>query len=141
MKCLVCDNDIRIDTLQQLFVLAPLLLCGRCMPYLIPKSNDVLFENNEWLSLVIEKLNRGDIILTQLFKTQLQIALQKRKKLISNIKIVEYSNTLLYPWLEILVNDALTEIKTQNHATKSTKTLTISVNFKENIPNQIAIII
>jgi hypothetical protein len=138
MKCLVCDNTIRIDTLKQLFAPSPLLLCGRCEQNLIPKQGDVLFEDNEWIRQVIEKLNQGDVILINLFKNNLKAMLQKKKGMISNITIIEHADELPYPWLEILVNEVLDASSGQFNT--STERLVVSVVAHENIPNQISII-
>ena len=138
MKCLVCDNTIRIDTLKQLLAPSPLLLCGRCEQSLIPKQGDILFEDNEWIRHIIKKLNQGDIILINLFKNNLKAALQKKKDTISNINIVEYSDELPYPWLEILVNEVLNILSSKRRT--STELLVISVVAQENTPNQISII-
>jgi hypothetical protein len=138
MKCLVCDNTIRIDTLKQLFAPSPLQLCVRCEQRLIPKEGEILFENNEWIRHIIEKLNQGDIILINLFKNTLKAALHKKKATISNITIIEYSQEIPYPWLEILVNEALT-ISSDNRNI-SAELLVISVVAQEHTPNQISII-
>jgi len=111
MKCLVCDNDIRVDTLNQLFSLQPLKLCGRCSPNLRPKSKEVLFEDNEWIRAVIDKLNQGDIALVQLFENSLRKALIRKKIVDSKLKIIESRDDLPYPWLEILVNRVLNDSK------------------------------
>jgi len=138
MKCIVCDHRIQIDTLRQLFALSPLLLCRHCEQHLIPKQGNILFEDNEWIRQIIESLNQGDIVLVNLFKNHLKAALQKRKISISNVKIIEHSDQLPYPWLEILVNDILSD--TSRKRGGSTERLVISVVTQKNVINQISII-
>jgi len=138
MKCLVCDHPIRINTLKQLFATSPLLLCGSCEQHLVPKLGDALFQDNEWIRQVIEKLNQGDMILIHLFKNKLKAMLQKKKGTASNITIIEYSDELPYPWLEILVNETLGSSSRQRIT--STEQLVVSVVTQENIPHQISII-
>jgi len=142
MKCLVCDNNIRIDTLRQLCTLQPLLLCSLCAHYLIPKSVDVLYNDNEWIRSVIDKLNKGDIALTQLFKSDLQKALLKKKAIHSNIKIIEAKKELPYPWLKILVADMRLDSKDsqEHHLSPSTESIVITVEKQKNARNQIAIV-
>lgn len=137
MKCLVCDHTIRIDTLKQLFATSSLLLCSRCEQNLIPKQGNILFESNEWLEQVIERLNQGDLILINLFKNRLKSELQKQKSSISNITIVEHADNLPYPWLEILVDEVLGA--SGSRRSTSTEGLVVSVIAHENIPNQISI--
>jgi len=139
MKCIVCDNNIRIDTLKQLFNLKPLLLCSRCSPNLILKSAEILYTDNDWIQLVIDRLDKGDIVLTKLFETALQKALLKRKIATNAIKVVQEANNLPYPWLEILVNNIVTNSRfssTENVA----ETLFITVKAQEKIHNQLAIV-
>jgi hypothetical protein len=120
MKCIVCDNNIRIDTLKQLFALNSLLLCSCCSQNLIPKSEDVLYDDNEWIRIVIGKLNQGDIALTSLFKNRLQKSLAKKRTMNSKIKIIEAEKDpqakgfLPYPWLEILIECIELEMKWGN---------------------------
>jgi len=142
MKCIVCDNDIRIDTLKQLFAFNPLLLCSRCSQNLILKSVDVLYDNNEWIRFVIERLNQGDIVLIELFKKDLQKALSNKRAIHSKIKIFEAREDLPYPWLEILVDNIMKDMKVskQDHLNTSTESVVITVEKKKNIDNQIAIV-
>lgn len=107
MRCIRCDNEIRINTLKQLFAWQPLLLCGHCSPNLVSKSTDFLFEDNEWMRSVIDKLNQGDLILIQLFKNELKKALAKHSTEHLKIEIIESKKDLPYPWLEILVNSVM----------------------------------
>ena len=139
MTCLVCDNAIRINTLQQLFALQPLLLCSICSQHLISKSDDVLYEDNEWIRSVIHRLNLGDLALVQLFKKNLQKALLKTGATPTSIKIIEGSENLPYPWLEILVDDIMASSKCKN-LTPSKTTLVIAVEKQKNIKYQILLI-
>jgi len=138
MKCLVCDNEIRINTLKQLFSPAPLLVCGRCEQQLIPKQGDVLFEDNDWLRAVIDQLNQGDVALIDLFKNHLKRTLRKRKAAMSTIKIVEYSDELPYPWLKILVDKALVPSSRQHDP--AAESLVVGVVSQKNVSNQLSIL-
>ena len=139
MKCLVCDNMIRLNTLQQLFALQPLLLCSSCSCHLVPKSANVLYEDNEWIRSVIDKLNRGDLVLVQLFKKDLQKALLKKRAVHSNIQIVEARGGLTYPWLEILVESIKLELK-GDRLDLPAEPLVITVDREKDIDNQIVIV-
>jgi len=141
MKCVVCDNEIRIDTLKQLFSLDPLLLCNRCAQYLIPKSADVLYDDNEWIRSVIDRLNQGDIVLIKLFKNQLQKALLKKGAINSKIKIIEAKQDLPYPWLEILIDSIMTDLKRDiNNTTPSAELIVVAVEKQKNADRQIVIV-
>jgi len=139
MKCIVCDNDIRIDSLKQLFALQPLLLCSRCSQSLTPKSANVLYDDNEWIRAVIDKLNQGDIVLIELFKNNLQNALSKKGATRSKIKIIEAKQDLPYPWLEILIDSIRLDSKGGKLAT-SAESIVVTVEKQENTNQQIAII-
>jgi|GEM_PF-1460631 len=138
MKCIVCDNDIRIDTLKQLFALQPLLLCSRCAHYLIPKSVDVLYEDNDWIRSVVDKLNQGDIALIELFKTPLQKALIKKAAVNFKVKVIKAKDDLPYPWLEILVNSVMKKSRMEA-LMPSTETLVIAVEKQEDVEVQVSI--
>ena len=146
MKCLVCDNNIKIDSLKKLFALQPLLLCSRCSQNLIPKSADVLYEDNEWMRFVIDKLNQGDIVLIEIFKNRLQRALSKKGAINSKLKIIESKqdlpgskNYLPYPWLEILIDSIRSDSKGGCPAT-SVETFVVAVEKEKNTDHQVAII-
>ena len=112
MKCLVCDNPIRIDTLKQLFSPDPPLLCSRCQAQLIKKSNRILYEANDWIKDVIERLNRGDVVLARMFSRDLKKLIQKAGGASACIKVVETKDDLPYPWLDILVREVIPKEKT-----------------------------
>lgn len=135
MKCLVCDQTIQIDTLKLLFKTSPLLLCRCCQQNLVPKQGNILFEHNLWLNQVIERLNQGDVILINLFKKRLKAQLQKQKS--SALTIVEHADNLPYPWLKILVDEALAAFCRPRGT--STQQLVVRVVALEFIPNEIAI--
>ena len=139
MKCLVCDNDIRIDSLKQLFAFQPLLLCSRCSQNLIPKSADILYADNEWMRTVIDKLNRGDIALIQLFKNDLKKALSKKRAVNSKLKIIEAKQDLPYPWLEILLN-SIGFIPLANNQNTQAESIVVAVEKQTNTSTQIAIV-
>jgi len=135
MKCIVCNNDIRIDSLKQLFALQPILLCNNCSKNLIPKSIEVLYEDNEWIRTVIDKLNRGDIVLTKILKNRLQKTLLKKRATKSKIKIIEADENLPYPWLEILLDSI--ELNSKEEDSES---IIVTVYKQKNANHQVAII-
>ena len=107
MNCLVCHEVIRISRLQELFSWKEPLLCISCQNQLIPRSSQVLYEQNPWLNEVIKKLNQGDICLNQIFFRSLSHSIKKHVNVIGEIVVVESSDSSSapYPWLEILVTD------------------------------------
>ena len=139
MKCIVCGNNIKIDSLKQLFALRPLLLCSRCSQNLIPKSSDVLYKDNEWIRSIIDKLNQGDIALIDIFKKDLQRALSKKVAIKFKVIIVEAKQDLPYPWLEILVDRIELNSKRECLA-KSTEAIVVAVVKQKNVVHQVAII-
>jgi len=139
MKCIVCDNDIRIDSLKLLFALRPPLLCSRCSQNLIPKSANVLYEDNEWIRSIIDKLNQGDILLIELFKNSLRKTLLKKGAINSKIKIIEAKQDLPYPWLEILIDSLELDSKKRNLNT-SMKSIVVAVEKQKNVDYQIVIL-
>ena len=144
MNCIVCDNDIRIDSLKKLFALKPALLCSSCSQYLIPKSLDILYEDNEWIRSVIDKLNQGDIALIELFKNRLQRALSKKGAIHTKVKIIETKQDFPatnspYPWLEILLDSIMFDSKRGNLVT-SAEFIVVTVEKEKNTTHQIAII-
>ena len=104
MKCLVCHQLIIINRFQELLALESPLLCVSCQSQLIPKKGGVLFEENKWLKSVIERLNKGDIILTKLFINSFYSEIKRRLKYQNEIKILDYSSNIPYPWMAILLN-------------------------------------
>jgi len=136
MKCLVCDNQIRIDTLKQLFNLDPPLLCSRCRTQLVKKSSRVLYEENDWVLDVIERLNRGVVALTRIFSRDLKVAIQKAGRVTAQIKVIETKENLPYPWLGILVREVASKERTQSDGPP----LTICVHNKNDDINCLAIV-
>ena len=65
MKCLVCHQLIVINRFKEVLSIQSPLLCVSCQNQMIRKKGGLLFEENEWLKSVIERLNKGDIILTK----------------------------------------------------------------------------
>lgn len=131
MRCIVCDNDVRIETLKQLFSLQPLLLCHECSKHLIPNSIDVLYRDNDWVRSIIERLNRGDLALIAIFKPLLQKVLSKKGAHNFNIRVIETSKNIPYPWLEILVNDSVSKAPKKN-LVSSAEALIITVEKEKN---------
>jgi len=103
---------------------------------LIPKSTDVLFEDNEWIRTVVDKLNQGDLALVELFKKHLKKALIQKEALNSDIKIIEMKQDSPYPWLEILVESILKE-RQKNSSSSLANEFVITVEKKENVNAQI----
>jgi len=139
MKCIVCDNGIRIDSLKQLFALRPPLFCHRCAQNLIPKSADILYEDNEWIRAVIDRLNQGDIVLTRLFENSLQKVLTKKGVINSKIKIIEAKEDLPYPWLEILLDSIGFDSK-EGALDGTGDFIVVAVCKQDNVSHQVAII-
>lgn len=103
MNCLVCENQIRIETLKQLLRPVPSFICSRCELHLIRKSDEVLYVSNDWLLAVIDRLNRGDVTLIQLFEADLR-KLIKKKGYSSCHVVVQYGkDKSVFPWIELLV--------------------------------------
>ena len=139
MKCLVCNNNIRISTLKQLYSFGPLFLCTHCSQNLVPKSADVLYHDNEWMRTVINKLNQGDLALIQIFKKDLHKTLLKKKITPPNIKIIEAKKDLPYPWLEILVDSIRLDLKNRQ-LTSEEEPFVVAVEKQKNVSNQVSFI-
>lgn len=117
MKCLVCHQLIIINRFQELLSLESPLLCVSCQSQLIRKKGEVLFQENEWLKSVIERLNKGDIILTRIFINSFYSEIKRRLKYQNPIKILDYSSNSPYPWMVILldqVNQKLTPVERES---------------------------
>ena len=104
MKCLVCNQHIVINRFKELLTLEYPLLCVPCQTHLIRKKGGALFEENEWLKSVIERLNKGDIILTELFINSFYFEIKRRLKYQHQICILNYSSNSPYPWMVILLD-------------------------------------
>lgn len=104
MKCLVCHQLIVINRFQELLSLESPLLCVTCQTQFIRKKEGDLFEENEWLKSVIERLNKGDIILIELFINPLYYEIKRRLKHQSQISIFNHTVNSPYPWMIILLN-------------------------------------
>jgi len=139
MSCLACGNAIRIDTLKQLLSTKPLVLCSRCEPNLMKNPLEAIYKKNDWTLQIIERLDRGDMVLSDIFREDLKKALIKKGATKSNIKIIEPNKGSPYPWLEILVDDILAGF-TVNKAPLQDGFLYIAVEKQENKDNQIALL-
>ena len=140
MKCLVCDNEIRIDSLKQLFSPQPLRLCSRCSVNLVPAVEaGTLFQRNEWMDTVIERLNRGDLVLIELFKKELLKKISQKEWRGYQIMTENPVQEMPYPWLEILVQQVEKDAKA-NISECSADVLTLTVEKAKNVENQIGII-
>jgi len=104
MKCLVCHQPIVINRFQELFALEVPLLCVPCQTQLIRKKRGALYEENEWLKSVIQRLNKGDIILTELFINSFYFEIKRRLKDQHQICILNYGSNSPYPWMGILLD-------------------------------------
>ena len=134
MKCLVCDKQITINTLSALLNLDPLLLCGRCNKNLIRKEATTLYEQNDWLLGIVDRLNQGDLELRKIFLTDLKMALSAHpdKKILLETGGVNAP----YPWLEILATDIGVQINDVSHSTG----LILSVTKLSAVENNVSII-
>lgn len=104
MKCLVCHQPIVINRFQELLSLESPLLCVTCQTQFIRKKEGALFEENDWLKSVIERLNKGDIILIELFINSLYYEIKRRLKDQSQISVFNHTFNSPYPWMIILLN-------------------------------------
>lgn len=138
MKCLVCDRMIRIETLKQLFSLQPLKLCLHCSIQLVPKSDNVLFEENIWLHDVVARLNKGDLILLEIFKKRLKRLLKQGNYCLEDMDVIEFNEDLPFPWLHILFKEIKGELK-QDLSPEGKSTLVLAVVKQENHLNQLII--
>ena len=139
MRCLVCDNEIRIDSLKQLFSLRPLRLCSRCAVNLVPSVEvGALFLRNEWIESVIDKLNQGDLVLIELFKDELLKQLSRKEWKNYQIEVEKPDKEMPYPWLEILVKRVKADVKEEVLVAK-TDVLVVTVEKEKDVKNQIGI--
>ena len=104
MKCLVCHQLIVINRFKEVLSIQSPLLCVSCQNQMIRKKGGLLFEENEWLKSVIERLNKGDIILTELFINSFYVEIKRRLKYQHQIYILDYSANSPYPWMVILLD-------------------------------------
>jgi len=155
MKCLVCDNQITINTLSALFNPEPLLLCTHCNKNLITpqpqgvlslnrndaaqihlkKEANILYEQNDWLLDVISRLNQGDLELRKIFFTDLKKVLNGHldKKILLE---TGGASAPQYPWLELLATD----IGVQMGDDSQTPCLILSVSKIPSVDHNISII-
>lgn len=103
MKCLVCHQDITIERFHDFLSIIPLKLCCQCESNFISKQGVILFENNEWLEAVIARLEKGDVILINLFLPALERRIKKQLKKGNQVTIVEIDSEAPYPWFFILI--------------------------------------
>ena len=114
MKCLVCDDEMSINTLSVLLSLEPLLLCARCSKHLIKsKEANILYEQNDWLLAVIDRLNQGDLELRKIFSSDLKMALKPH--LDEGVFLETGGAKAPYPWLEILATEIGVQIGDDSH--------------------------
>ena len=138
MRCLVCDNDIRIATLKQLFSLQPLMICNRCEAGLQPSSSTTLFEPSDVIETIVRRLDQGDLVLLDILKRPFIRLLKSSFKNISSFIVIDSEATSLpYPWLDILVTEV------QRHLPKKLSTsgeiLYVTRRSQNELKNQIAI--
>ena len=103
MNCLVCHQEITIQRFHDFLSITPLKLCCRCKSNFIFKKDAVLFENNEWLQGVITRLEKGDVILIDLFFPALERRIKKQLKKGNQVTILEIDSQAPYPWFFILI--------------------------------------
>jgi len=140
MRCLICDNEIRIDSLKQLFSVEPLRLCSRCSSNFVPSDEaGTLFQYNEWVVSVIDKLKQGDLVLIELFKKELVKKLSRKEWKNYRVTVENPNQEIPYPWLEILVQQVEKDAK-QDVLVASDDVLVVTVEKAKNVKNQIGII-
>ena len=109
MRCLVCNNDIRIATLKQIFSPQPLILCDRCDAGLRPASSTTLFETTDVIQTIVARLDRGDLILLDILKRPFIRLFKKYHQNISSLTAVEAASGV-YPWEKMLAADVMLAI-------------------------------
>jgi len=97
-----------------------------------------LFQHNEWLDSVIDKLNQGDLVLVELFKKELIKQLSRKEWKNHRVEIEKLDQNVPYPWLEILVGQVKKDVK-QEVFGAGTDVLLIAVVKTKNLDNQIGI--
>lgn len=97
MRCLVCYQFIVINRFQELLSLEPPIICATCQQYLVRKKGPCLFEQNEWMTEVVERLKKGDLILVQLFISAYYQEIKRQLKLKSHIMILNPVSPGPYP--------------------------------------------
>lgn len=105
MRCLVCHQFIVINRFQELLAFEAPCICATCQQYLIKKKGPCLFEQNDWIDKVIERLEKGDLILVQLFISAYWKEIKKQLKLKSQVMILNYVSAAPYPWIDILLEE------------------------------------
>ena len=97
MRCLVCYQFIIINRFQELLAIEPPIICATCQQYLVRKKGPCLFEQNEWMIEVVERLKKGDLILVQLFISAYYQEIKRQLKLKSHIMILNPVSQEPYP--------------------------------------------
>ena len=97
MRCLVCYQFIVINRFQELLAHEPPIICATCQQYLVRKKGPCLFEQNEWMTEVVERLKKGDLILVQLFISAYYQEIKRQLKLKSHIMILNPVSQGPYP--------------------------------------------
>lgn len=131
MQCLVCHQSITINRFQELLALESPLLCAGCQQHLIRKKGVILFEGSDWMDGVLARLEKGDIILTQLFIPAFYHEVKKQLKDTHQITILNLVSTGPYPWLVILLNQVKQRLLIRDQ--KEVQFLLVSI---ENSTNQ-----
>ena len=103
MRCLVCFQLITIHNLQDIFALNDPCLCSKCKRNLKIGENHCLFEQNEWLLSVLERLDQGDLVLLQLFIPQYVKEIRKQFRSYKSVTILDMSGEGHYPWSDVLL--------------------------------------
>jgi len=88
---------------------------------------------------VIERLNRGDLVLIELFKKELLKKISQKEWRGYQIMTENPVQEMPYPWLEILVQQVEKDAKA-NISECSADVLTLTVEKAKNVENQIGII-
>ena len=103
MKCLVCFQLITINNFQDILTMEAPCVCHKCKQYLIGGKQNHLFKQNEWLMSVIERLEKGDFVLLQLFIPRYVKEIKRQLRCNQTITILNMTGKGPYPWGEVLI--------------------------------------
>lgn len=98
MKCLVCFQLITINNFQDILTMEAPCVCHKCKQYLIGGKQNHLFKQTEWLMSVIERLEKGDFVLLQLFIPRYVKEIKRQLRCNQTITILNMTGKGPYPW-------------------------------------------
>jgi hypothetical protein len=99
-----------------------------------------LFQRNEWMVSVMDKLNQGDLVLLELFKKELLKKLARKEWQNYRVVVENPNQELPYPWLEILVQQVRKDAK-QKASVVQDDILVITVEKVKGVENQLGIMV